>query len=74
MFWALGLIWGSSFLLIKVVVDELGPLPLVSVRIGLAALVMGTFFVLTRRPLPQTRRERLALLYVGVMVPPCPLR
>jgi drug/metabolite transporter (DMT)-like permease len=67
MFLALGLIWGSSFLLIKVGVDELGPLPLVSVRIGLAALVMGGFLVLTRRQPPQTRRERLALLYVGVM-------
>jgi drug/metabolite transporter (DMT)-like permease len=67
MFWGLGLIWGSSFLLIKVGVEELGPLPLVSVRIGLAAALMALFLAVTRRRWPQTRRERLALLYVGVM-------
>ena len=67
MFWGLGLIWGSSFLLIKIAVDELGPLPLVSVRIGLAAVLMGLFLWLTHRRWPQTRRERIALLYVGVM-------
>ena len=66
-FWLLGLVWGSSFLLIKVAVDELGPLPLVSVRIGLAAIFMAAFLVLTRRRLPSARRERLALLFVGVM-------
>ena len=67
MFGLLGLIWGSSFLLIKIGVDELGPLPLVAVRIGLAALFMGAFLWLTRRRLPQTRTERAALLFVGVM-------
>lgn len=66
-FWLLGVIWGSSFLLIKVAVDELGPLPLVSVRIGLAALFMLGFLAFTGRRLPSARRERLALLFVGVM-------
>ncbi|HMM30094.1 MAG TPA: EamA family transporter, partial [Aggregatilineaceae bacterium] len=66
-FWLLGVIWGSSFLLIKVAVEELGPLPLVSVRIGLAALFMLGFLALTGRRLPSARRERLALLFVGVM-------
>jgi len=67
MFWLLGLIWGSSFLLIKIAVDELGPLPLVAVRIGLAALVMGVFLWVTHRALPRGRTERAALLFVGVM-------
>jgi drug/metabolite transporter (DMT)-like permease len=67
MFWMLGLIWGSSFLLIKVAVEELGPLPLVSVRIGLAALFMAVFLRLTRRAWPHERTEIAALLYVGVM-------
>lgn len=66
-FGALGLIWGSSFLLIKVAVDDFGPLPLVSVRIGLAALVMALFIRLTGRTLPHTRRELAALVFVGVM-------
>jgi drug/metabolite transporter (DMT)-like permease len=67
MFWGLGVIWGSSFFLIKIGVEELGPLPLVSVRIGLAALLMGAFLWLSKRKLPRTRREIIALLYVGVM-------
>jgi drug/metabolite transporter (DMT)-like permease len=67
MFWGLGLIWGSSFLLIKVGVEDLGPLPLVSVRIGLAAVLMAAFLWLTGRHRPHTRREMAALLYVGVM-------
>lgn len=65
-FGGLGLIWGSSFLLIKVAVESFGPLPLVSVRLGLAALFMGLFLRLTARRWPVTRRERLALLFVGV--------
>jgi drug/metabolite transporter (DMT)-like permease len=66
-FWLLGVVWGSSFLLIKVAVEDLGPLPLVSIRIGLAALFMAAFLVLTGRRLPSGRQERLALLFVGVM-------
>lgn len=66
-FWALGLIWGSSFLLIKVGVEDFGPLPLVSVRIGLAALFMAGFLRLTRRQFPRQRTELLALLYIGIM-------
>ena len=67
MFWGLGLIWGSSFLLIKVAVVDLGPLTLVSVRIGLAALVMAAFLRLTNRHWPTNRRDRAALIFVGVM-------
>jgi len=69
-FWLLGVVWGSSFLLIKVAVEDLGPLPLVSIRIGLAALFMAAFLVLTGRRLPSGRQERLALLFVGVMNTP----
>src|SRR5690606_6734285 len=47
--------------------EELGPLPLVSIRIGLAALFMAAFLVLTGRRLPSGRQERVALLFVGVM-------
>jgi len=66
MFVALGLIWGSSFLLIKVAVDDFGPLPLVSVRITLAALVMAAYLRASRRRWPTSRGELAALLFVGV--------
>ncbi|NJL92313.1 MAG: DMT family transporter [Anaerolineae bacterium] len=48
-FWSLGLIWGSSFLLIKIVVEALGPLPLVSLRVGLAAALMIAYLQATHR-------------------------
>ncbi len=67
LFWALGMIWGSSFLLIKVGVEDFGPLPLVSVRLGLAALTMAAFLYLTGRRLPRKRSDVAALLFVGVM-------
>jgi drug/metabolite transporter (DMT)-like permease len=67
MFLGLGGIWGSSFLLIKVGVEDLGPLPLVSVRIGLAALLMFAFLRLTGRAWPTDRREVAALIFIGVM-------
>ncbi len=65
-FAGLGLIWGSSFLLIKVAVESFGTLPLVSVRLGLAALFMAVFLRATGRRWPVARRERLGLLFVGV--------
>lgn len=65
-FWILALIWGSSFLLIKVAVDDLGAFPLVSIRLGLAALIFFVFLQWTGRKLPTTRREMMALLFVGV--------
>jgi len=67
LFWGLGTIWGSSFLLIKVGVEDFGPLPLVSARIGLAAVFMAVYIRLTGRRWPSQRRERAALLFVGIM-------
>jgi drug/metabolite transporter (DMT)-like permease len=66
-FGALGTIWGSSFLLIKVGVADLGPLPLVSVRLGLAGLTMFAFLRLTQRAWPRNRRDLSALIAVGVL-------
>ncbi|MBI5960931.1 MAG: EamA family transporter [Chloroflexi bacterium] len=66
MFWTLGGIWGASFLLIKVGVEGLGPLPLVSTRIGVAAVIMFFFLLLTKRRWPADRREQAALVFVGL--------
>ncbi|MBN1680670.1 MAG: DMT family transporter [Anaerolineae bacterium] len=63
----LTLIWGSSFLLIKIGVEELEPLPLVSLRLGGAALIMGMLVALTRRSWPSNPRERAALVVVGLV-------
>lgn len=65
-FWALATIWGSSFLLIKVAVEDLGAFPLVSIRIGVAALLFRVYWQFTGRRFPTDFRARSALLFVGV--------
>lgn len=65
-FWALAVIWGSSFLLIKVAVDDLGALPLVSIRLGGAAFLFSIYLFMTRRKLPRWGDGLGALLFVGV--------
>jgi drug/metabolite transporter (DMT)-like permease len=67
MFGALGLIWGSSFLWIKVAVGEIGPFTLVGWRLlfGLAALAI---VVAWRRPaLPRDRRTLGVLALLGII-------
>lgn len=65
-FWMLAVIWGSSFLLIKVAVDDLGALPLVSIRLGGAALLFSIYLFMTRRKLPAWGDGLGVLLFVGV--------
>jgi len=65
-FWTLGLIWGSSFLWIKIALDNVGPFTLVAWRllIGVAGLAL---VVLVRRPtFPRGRRIYGLLALLGV--------
>jgi drug/metabolite transporter (DMT)-like permease len=55
-FVALSLIWGSSFLLMKVGLDDLHPVQIVTLRILLAAATLGLLLPLTRGRLPRGRR------------------
>jgi drug/metabolite transporter (DMT)-like permease len=65
-FLLLAMIWGSSFLWIKIAVQEIGPFMLVSFRLlfGLAGLLV--VFVSQRRSLPRDRRTLLAFLFMGI--------
>ncbi len=65
-FWMLAVIWGSSFLLIKVAVDDLGALPLVSIRLGGAAFLFSIYLYMTRRKLPAWGDGLGVLLFVGI--------
>lgn len=51
----LGAIWGTSFLFIKIVVTEIGPLTLVMGRLGLAALLMWILLWIRKVPFPRKR-------------------
>jgi drug/metabolite transporter (DMT)-like permease len=61
MFGALSLIWGSSYLLIKIGVEELDTLSLVSGRLGITAIAFIIAFAVMGKRLPRDRRTLLAL-------------
>src|SRR3954464_13704490 len=67
---ALALIWGSSFLFIKVAVRELTPATLIVGRLGLAAITLGLlvpFFVGTGETVRQLRANWVWLLVVALV-------
>jgi drug/metabolite transporter (DMT)-like permease len=66
-FWCLALIWGSSFLLMKFALQQVGPLWLSSVRILFAAVIFVVYLLWSRRPMPRTRTEWFWLAFVGVV-------
>lgn len=45
----LGMIWGSAFILMKVLVDEISPTQIVGARLALGAIVVTSVAVLSRR-------------------------
>lgn len=66
-FLLLGAIWSSSFLWIKIAVQEIGPITLVAFRV-LFGLLFGVVVVLvTRVPLPRRWSEWLPLLVLGII-------
>ncbi len=65
-FFLLGGIWSSSFLWIKIAVQEIGPVTLVACRV-LFGLVFGIIVVaVTRTRLPRDARQWLPLLVLGI--------
>ena len=63
----LGLIWGSSFLWIKIAVDEIPPASLVAWRMGLGAVGMLLLLAVIRVPMPRGGREWLPLMVLGAI-------
>jgi drug/metabolite transporter (DMT)-like permease len=65
-FLLLGAIWSSSFMWIKIAVQEIGPLTLVAFRV-LLGLLFGVVVILVQRvPWPRTRKEWTPLLVLGI--------
>ncbi|CAA9424428.1 MAG: Permease of the drug/metabolite transporter (DMT) superfamily [uncultured Rubrobacteraceae bacterium] len=62
----LGAIWGSSFLFIRVAVPAFGPLLLVELRVGLAALALAPFAVALGR-VPEVRSHWRQFFVVGML-------
>src|SRR5918997_28997 len=72
-FIALGFMWGSSYLFIKVGVDNgLPPFTLIAMRLFFGFLVIATVVLLAREPLPRSRRQYghlLVMANVNIVLP-----
>ncbi len=66
-FFALGLIWGSSFLWIKIAVQEVDPFTLVSWRLLFGTLGMVAVIALRRPSFPRGWRSWAALATLGII-------
>ena len=67
LFWALGLIWGSSFLWIKIAVQEVDPFTLVGWRLLFGTLGMVVVILLRRPAFPEAGKTWLFLAALGIL-------
>lgn len=61
----LAAIWGASFLFMRVATPELGPLPLIALRVGIATLVLAPILH-SRQARSQLRAKIRPLIVVGI--------
>ncbi len=65
-FWLIGLIWGSSFLLIRIGVEKIHPFHLVLIRVGVAAIGLNIVVVATRKRIPRDWKTLRSLIIIGI--------
>ena len=63
----LSLIWGGSFLSMRIALDEIGVLTVVAHRVGWAAVILWLYVVLRRLPVPRSLRVWGAFLVMGFL-------
>jgi len=66
-FLALGFMWGSSYLFIKLAVDDFGTFTLVALRLLVGALLLWAVVRLAHQPLPRDRRTYGHLLVMAII-------
>lgn len=63
---ALSIIWGSAFMLVKVVLEEVDPFTLVAGRLVFGWLTLTAILLVTGRRLPMTRQAWLVFVALGL--------
>ncbi len=63
----LALLWGASFLSIRIALDEVPPLTAVAHRVGWATLVLWIYVIIRRMPLPRGRRVWISFAGMGLL-------
>jgi drug/metabolite transporter (DMT)-like permease len=66
-FWLLGLVWGSSFLWIKIAVGYMGPLAVAAFRQLIGVLGLLVVMAIRRQPFPRGGRTLRAYAVLGVL-------
>jgi len=66
-FFGLGFMWGSSYLFIKLAVDDFGTFTLVALRLIVGAALLWTVVRIARQPLPRERRIYGHLVVMAVL-------
>lgn len=66
MFVLLGLVWGSSFLWIKIAVQEIGPFILVAFRLLFGLIGLLVVVRMKKQAFPRGRKVLLAYLFMGI--------
>jgi len=61
------LIWGSTWLFIKLGLNDLPPLTFAGIRFLIAAIILFALIAVRRVPLPRTRRDLILLAVTGVL-------
>ena len=64
---ALGTVWGGSFYWAEIALRELGPLTIVAIRVGGAALFLGALLKITGTPFPKGARPLAAFALMGLL-------
>lgn len=62
----LSVIWGGSFFFIEVLVDFLPPMTIVTLRVGLAAILLWAIVLFRNLPLPDSFQKWRALFVLGL--------
>jgi drug/metabolite transporter (DMT)-like permease len=63
----LGLIWGSSFLWIRIAVQDIGPFTLVALRLLFGVLGLVAVMAYKKQPVPRDKKTLLSLAIMGVI-------
>lgn len=66
-FWALALIWGSSFLFIRISVEQMTPFQVVFVRTGIAAIGLTLIVYLRGKRLPTDWKSVRDVVFLGIV-------
>lgn len=66
------LFWGSSYLWIKIALEEIGPFTLVAIRLFFAVLGLAVVVIVTRVRIPRSRKTLTKLFILSVLSPSIP--